>query len=82
MPGRPLPCHPDAKAIHSLDLGHLYQFDFDLYRCDACYKAWVWAFSSYGSDWEMVTKDEAAKMQTLPDAELRPFMKVWAQDFN
>jgi hypothetical protein len=82
MPSRPLPCHADAKAIHLRDLGHLYQFDFDLYSCEACDKSWVWAFSSYGSDWENVTEADAERMQAIPEPELRPWMKVWAADFN
>jgi len=76
------PCHPDAKAQHLRDLGHLYSFDFDLYRCDACESAWVYAWSEYGSDWVKVTDEDLAKMLALPDAELRHFMRVWAGDFN
>ena len=79
---KPFHCHPDAKAQHLRDLGHLYSFDFDLYRCGECGTAWVWAWSEYGSDWEKVTDEDAAKMQALSEAELRPFMKVWAQEFN
>ncbi len=81
MPGRPLPCTSDAEARHVRDLGHLHHFDFDLYRCEGCGKAWVWAWSEYGSDWEKVTEEDAAKMETIPEPELRPFMKVWAQNF-
>ena len=79
---KPLRCHPDTKASHIRDLGHLYQFDFDLYRCDVCNTPWVWAYSMYGSDWEVVTEEDSEKMQAIPDAELRPFMRVWASDFN
>jgi hypothetical protein len=76
------PCHPDAKAQQLRDLGHLYSFDFDLYRCETCETAWVWAWSEYGSDWEKVTGEDAVKMQALSDSELRPFMRVWAEGFN
>jgi hypothetical protein len=64
------------------DLGHLYQFDFDLYRCEACEMPWVWAFSSYGADWEKVTGEDAEKMLAIDEPEMRPFMRVWAQEFN
>jgi hypothetical protein len=75
-------CHPDAKAQHLRDLGHLYSFDFDLYRCDTCDTAGVYAWSEYGSELVKVTDEDRATMLALPDAELRPFMRVWAGDFN
>jgi hypothetical protein len=44
--------------------------------------SWVWAFSSYGADWEKVTEEDAGKMLAIDEPEMRPFMRVWAQEFN
>lgn len=78
----PLPCCADAQAQHIADLGHLYHFDFDLFQCKQCARHWVYAFSAYGNGWEPVTEADVQSMRTLSSAELRIFMKQWAQSFN
>ena len=59
---KPFLCHPDAKGEHLRDLGHHFSFDFDLYRCETCGLAWVWAWSEYGSDWKKVSDEDLATM--------------------
>ena len=77
----PSPCCRFSTR-HLSTLGHFYQFDFDLYRCNQCSRYWVWVWREGTGDWENVTNSDADRMQALDAAELRSFMKIWAQAFN
>jgi hypothetical protein len=67
---------------HLLDLPHVRQFDFDLYRCRSCaaFAAKAWRAGIGG--WESVSTQDAEQMQTLGDTELRVFMKQWAREIS
>jgi len=78
----PLPCCENAKPRHLRDLGHLYQFDFDLHQCEQCERHWVKAWRAGISGWEKVEPEDALTMQSIDETALRPFMRKWAQEFN
>ena len=78
----PPPCCNLAASAHLVDLPHVYQFDFDLYRCTCCSRFWVFAWREGVGGWEATTAEDAEKMQNLTGNELRQFMKVWAKAFN
>jgi hypothetical protein len=59
----------------------VYGFDFDLYRCVACNRFWVFAWRTVGG-WEAATEKDAATMQALEGDALKAFMKTWAEAFN
>ena len=83
MPERPLPCCPASDARVLRDLDHVYGFDFFLFECVTCGKRWVHTWREEGIDgWENVTVEDAERMLTTPESEMRRFMKEWAQDFN
>jgi len=78
----PLPCCATAKPRHVRELGHLYQFDFDLFKCSQCERHWVHAWREDMGGWEKVEPEDALTMQTSDETALRPFMRKWAQGFN
>jgi len=78
----PLPCCPDAEAQYVTELAHVYQFDFDLYRCRQCSRYWVYAWREGQQGWENVESADADQMQALDGDALRVFMRSWAQSFN
>ena len=82
MPIHALPCCTGAEPKHLQDLPHVYQFDFDLYQCTQCLRYWAYAWREGQGGWESTTAQDAEKMQLLEGAELRTFMKAWAQSFN
>lgn len=79
---RELPCCGMVAVRYVTELSHLYQFDFDLYQCEQCSRYWVRAWRQGIGGWEETTTEDAEKMQTLGNEELRAFMKEWAQSFN
>ena len=82
MPYKTPPCCNFARTVHLVDLPHVYQFDFDLYRCTCCSRPWVFAWREGASGWEPVTSEDAARMQSLAGDELRRFMRDWAKAFD
>jgi len=82
MPTQPLPCCNITECRHVADLPHVYQFDFDLYQCNRCSRFWVFAWREGQGGWEETTPQDAERMQTLNGANLRKFIKVWADAFN
>jgi hypothetical protein len=78
-----LPCCGLVNVRHLADLPHVYGFDFDLYQCGQCARYWVYVWRSEASEgWEEATVEDAKKMQSLGDNELRAFMKEWARSFD
>lgn len=79
-----IPCCGLTEVIRLKELPHVYGTDFDLFRCAGCGKTWVAAFVSAGAanDWEPVNDGDVQKMMTLPEPELRLFMREWAKSFS
>ena len=82
MEKQPVPCCAAAEFQRLADLPHVYQFDFDLYQCKQCSRHWVYAWREGLGGWQEVTADDAEKMKTLNNSELRAFMKEWARSFD
>lgn len=82
MPSQPPPCCTNADAEHREDLGHVHQFDLDLYQCKRCSAYWVYTWRAGQGGWEPATADDAETMQRLGSAELRVFIKEWAKSFT
>jgi len=69
-----LPCVADLPSATGLE--------FTLFECVACGAHALHCFSTVGAYAVVVNvgKDEAARMRTLQDAELKSFMRRWAEE--
>lgn len=77
-----LPCCGQTDVRRVRELPHVYGFDFDLFQCGQCARYWVYAWGVGGGGWEEPTAEDADRMQTLGDDDLRAFMKEWARSFD
>ena len=79
MEKKELPCCGMVDVRYVTELSHVYQFDFDLYQCGQCGRYWVRAWRMGIGGWEETKTEDAEKMRTLGDSELRAFMIEWAR---
>ena len=84
MEEKQLPCCGMTLVSRLKELPHVYENDFDLFRCNRCGTPWVAFWCSAGSSggWEPVSDSDAEKMMSLVEPELRAFMKEWAKAFD
>lgn len=84
MPSEVVPCCSVDNASRVRDLEHFYGFDFDLFECPTCGRYWVWAWyeGTNSGGWEQIDQEDGRRLTTLPEPQLRAFMKVWARKFD